>query len=182
MGKKEKKLKQANAAATAVAEVKPKAKKLKKGYATATATQAEPKVKRLEGSDKKLKNTVRKYVQHILVCTDSKSKECKKGGPEVRKAFEKAIKSRKLGRQVMVSEVGHVGGCGLGPNVIVYPEGVWYGRVEPEDVDEIIEEHILEGRVVQRLLRGQRQDDPCGGCILAKPLVVAAQHANEALN
>lgn len=187
MGKKDKKLKKAYAAtATAgavVVEAKPKLKKLKKAYAaTAAVAEAKPKVKKLEGTDKKLKNTVRKYVQHILVCTDSKSKECKKGGPEVVKAFEKAIKSRKLGRQVMVSEVGHVGGCGLGPNVIVYPEGVWYGRVEPEDVDEIIEEHILEGRVVERLLRGQRQDDPCGGCILAKPLVVAAQHANEALN
>jgi (2Fe-2S) ferredoxin len=183
MGKKEKKLKKGYAAATAIAEVKPKVKKLKKGYAAATTVaEVKPKVKKLEGSDKKLKNTVRKYVQHILVCTDSKSKECKKGGPEVLKAFEKAIKSRNLGRQVMVTEVGHVGGCGLGPNVIVYPEGVWYGRVEPEDVDEIIEEHILEGRVVQRLLRGQRQDDPCGSCILTKPLVVAAQHANQALN
>lgn len=186
MGKKDKKLKKAYAAATtaiSVVEAKPKVKKLKNAYAAATAVaETKPKVKKLEGTDKKLKNTVRKYVQHILVCTDSKSKECKKGGPEVLKAFEKAIKSRKLGRQVMVSEVGHVGGCGLGPNVIVYPEGVWYGRVEPEDVDEIIEEHILEGRVVERLLRGQRQDDPCGGCILAKPLVVAAQHANETLN
>jgi len=163
MGKKEKKLKKAQAALTAVAEVTSKPQKL-------------------EGTDKKLKNTVRKYVQHILVCTDSKSKQCKKGGPAVLKAFEKAIKERKLGRQVIVTEIGHVGGCGLGPNVIVYPEGVWYGRVEPEDVDEIIAEHILEGRVVQRLLRGQRMDDPCGGCILTKPLVVAAQQANEALN
>ncbi|HEX6291789.1 MAG TPA: (2Fe-2S) ferredoxin domain-containing protein [Herpetosiphonaceae bacterium] len=163
MGKKEKKLKKARASLAAVAE-------------------AAPKPKKLEGSDKKLKNTVRTYVQHILVCTDSKSKACKKGGPDVLKAFEKAIKARKLGRQVIVTEIGHVGGCSLGPNVIVYPEGVWYGRVEPEDVDEIIEEHILEGRVVPRLLRGQRMDDPCGGCILTKPLVVAAQQANEALN
>lgn len=136
----------------------------------------------LAGTDKKLKNTVRKYVQHILVCTDSKSRQCKKGGPEVLKAFEKAIKARKLGRQVLVTEVGHVGGCGLGPNVIVYPEGIWYGRVEPGDVDEIIAEHILAGRVVQRLLRGQRHDDPCGGCIIAKPLVGAVQQAVEALN
>lgn len=144
------------------------------GVAVAAAPQ--PK---LESTNKKLKNTVRKYVQHILVCTDSKSKQCKKGGPEIVKTFEKAIKSRKLGRQVMISEIGHVGGCGLGPNVIVYPEGVWYGQVTPADVDEIINEHILEGRVVERLLRGQRQDDPCGGCILAKPLVVAAQQAAE---
>ncbi|MDP9309977.1 MAG: (2Fe-2S) ferredoxin domain-containing protein [Chloroflexota bacterium] len=153
-------------------------KKARKEQAAATSQPA----MLVEGTDKKLKNTVRKYVQHILVCTDSKSKECKKGGPEVLKAFEKALKARKLGRQVMVTEVGHVGGCGLGPNVIVYPEGVWYGRVTPADVDEIINEHILEGRVVTRLLRGQRQDDPCGGCILAKPLVVAVQHTAEALN
>ncbi len=153
-----------------------------KKHANPLAGSEHTRTVKLAGTDKKLKNTVRKYVQHILVCTDSKSKECKKGGPEVLKAFEKAIKARKLGRQVLVTEVGHVGGCGLGPNVIVYPEGVWYGRVEPGDVDEIIAEHILAGRVVQRLLRGQRQDDPCGGCIIAKPLVVAVQRAAESLN
>jgi (2Fe-2S) ferredoxin len=145
------------------------------------AVETAPRLK-LEGSDKKLKNTVRPYVQHILVCTDSKSKQCKKGGPEVLKAFQKAVKTHKLGKQVIVTELGHIGGCSLGPNVIVYPEGVWYGRVSPDDVDEIIGEHILEGRVVQRLLRGQRQDDPCGSCILTKPLVVAAQQAAEDLN
>lgn len=148
----------------------------------AVAVAEPPMERRAVGGDKKLKNTVRKYVQHILVCTDSKSKACKKGGPAVLKAFEKAIKARKLGRQVMVTEIGHVGGCGLGPNVIVYPEGVWYGRVEAEDIDEIIDEHILGGRIVQRLLRGQRQDDPCGGCVLAKPLVVAAEQAASNLN
>jgi (2Fe-2S) ferredoxin len=133
-------------------------------------------------TSKRLTNTVRPYVQHILVCTDKKSKQCKKGGPKVFKAFQEGIKKRKLSRQVMVTEIGHVGGCGLGPNVIVYPEGVWYGHVGPDDVDEIITEHILAGRVVQRLLRGQRMNDPCGGCILAKPLVVAAEAAVEDLN
>ena len=131
---------------------------------------------------RKLKNTVRRYEQHVLICTDGKSKQCKRGGPAVRKAFEQAIKARKLGRQVLVSEIGHVGGCKLGPNVLVYPEGVWYGGVEPRDVDEIIEQHILGGHLVERLLRGQRHDDPCGGCVLAKPLVVAAAQALEASN
>lgn len=161
-------------------EKKAKLRQFDTDVATAVL-EPQPRLK-LSGSDKKLKNTVRKYVQHILVCTDSKSKQCKKGGPEILKTFEKAIKARKLGRQVIVSEIGHVGGCSLGPNVIVYPEGVWYGQVTPEDVAEIIDEHILEGRVVQRLLRGQRQDDPCGGCILAKPLVVAAEQAARGLN
>lgn len=131
---------------------------------------------------KRLANTVRPYAQHILVCTDSKSKQCKKGGPAVLKAFRQAIKARKLARQVLVTEIGHVGGCSLGPNVIVYPEGVWYGQVTPADVDEIIDAHILEGRIVERLARGQRQDDPCGSCFLTKPLVVAARAALEELN
>jgi (2Fe-2S) ferredoxin len=154
-----------------------KEKKAKHAVATPLAES-----KRLEGTNKRLKNTVRPYVQHILICTDSKSKQCKKGGPEVLKAFQKVIKERKLGKQIIVSELGHIGGCSLGPNVIVYPEGVWYGQVTPDDVAEIIEEHVLQGRVVQRLLRGQRQDDPCGSCMLTKPLVVAAQAAAEELN
>jgi (2Fe-2S) ferredoxin len=150
----------------------------KKSQAAAAITEPTPVV----NTNKQLRNTVRPYVQHILVCTDKKSKQCKKGGPQILKTFQKLIKDRKLHKQVIITEIGHVGGCSLGPNVLVYPEGVWYGQVTPEDVTQIIDEHILEGRVVQRLLRGQRQDDPCGSCILTKPLVVAAQTALEALN
>jgi (2Fe-2S) ferredoxin len=150
----------------------------KKSQAAAAITEPTPVV----NTNKQLRNTVRPYVQHILVCTDKKSKQCKKGGPQIVKTFQKLIKDRKLHKQVIITEIGHVGGCSLGPNVLVYPEGVWYGQVTPEDVTQIIDEHILEGRVVQRLLRGQRQDDPCGSCILTKPLVVAAQTALEALN
>jgi (2Fe-2S) ferredoxin len=146
------------------------------------ARKGQPAAEHAAAPGKRLKGTVRPYVQHILVCTDRKSKQCKKGGPVVLKAFEKAIKGRRLGRQVMVTEIGHIGGCSLGPNVIIYPEGVWYGRVMPDDVDEIIDEHLLAGRVVERLLRGQRQDDPCGGCIIARPLVNAAREAVESLN
>lgn len=163
-----------------------KEKKSKKNTALQTTSPValleQPLTAQRGGSNKKLKNTVRPYVQHIMVCTDSKSKQCKKGGPTVVKAFAAVIKARKLGRQVMVTEIGHVGGCSLGPNVIVYPEGVWYGQVTPNDVDEIINEHILEGRVVERLLRGQRQNDPCGSCILMKPLVIAAEQAANTLN
>jgi (2Fe-2S) ferredoxin len=150
----------------------------KKSQAAAAITEPTPVV----NTNKQLRNTVRPYVQHILVCTDKKSKQCKKGGPQILKTFQKLIKDHKLHKQVIITEIGHVGGCSLGPNVLVYPEGVWYGQVTPEDVTQIIDEHILEGRVVQRLLRGQRQDDPCGSCILTKPLVVAAQTALEALN
>ena len=67
-----------------------------RALATAMAAKAGPKAAGVlpEAPARKLKNTVRRYVQHILICTDSKSKQCKRGGPEVRKAFDKAIKAR----------------------------------------------------------------------------------------
>ena len=148
-------------------EMGKKRKQRKRALKAAAALAAAQGLPEAHKPAKKLGNTVRRYTQHILVCTDSKSKACKKGGPEVLKAFERAIKARRLGRQIMVTEVGHVGGCGLGPNVIIYPAGVWYGRVTPGDVDEIINEQILAGRPVGRLLRGQRQEAACDGCALA---------------
>lgn len=140
-------------------------KKHKKAARAQAVETTQPRLV-VSNPDKKLRNTVRRYVRHVLICTDSKGKLCRKQGPEVLKAFEHAIKERKLKREIVISEIGHVGGCSLGPNVIVYPEGVWYGRVEPADVDEIVEQHLIGGHVVQRLLRGQREDDPCAGCAL----------------
>ena len=118
---------------------------------------------------KRLQGTVRPYLQHVLVCTDSKSKGCKKGGPALLKAFQTAIKTRRLHRQVIVTAIGHVGGCGLGPNVIVYPDGVWYGLVQTEDVEEIVDGHLGGGAVVTRLVRGTRENSPCSGCALLAP-------------
>jgi (2Fe-2S) ferredoxin len=112
--------------------------------------------------------TVRRYIQHVLICTDSKSKNCKKVGPAVLKAFQAAIKARKLQGQIIVSEVSHLGGCKLGPNVIIYPDGVWYGLVDPRDVDEIVDSHLIGGAIVKRLARGSRVGGPCDGCALTK--------------
>ena len=53
---------------------------------------------------------------------------------------------------VRANKSGCLDQCELGPTVVVYPEAVWYGHVKPEDVDEIIESHILGGQPVQRLI------------------------------
>jgi (2Fe-2S) ferredoxin len=53
--------------------------------------------------------------------------------------------------RVRANQAGCLDVCEFGPAVVVYPEGVWYGRVTPEDVDEIIERHILGGEPVERL-------------------------------
>ena len=87
---------------------------------------------------------------HILVCggtgcTSSKS-------PEIRAEFERQLESNGLQDEVKVVQTGCFGLCALGPIVVVYPEGAFYSMVTVPDVKEIVEEHILKGRVVQRLL------------------------------
>jgi (2Fe-2S) ferredoxin len=52
---------------------------------------------------------------------------------------------------VRVNTAGCMDRCSQGPVMVVYPEGVWYTYVDREDIDEVIEEHLLHGRVVQRL-------------------------------
>ena len=62
------------------------------------------------------------------------------------------LKAHSMEAEVKVVETGCHGLCELGPLVIVYPEGVFYIRVKPSDVDEIVENHLIKGRVVERLL------------------------------
>ena len=55
--------------------------------------------------------------------------------------------------EIVLTDCGSVGFCSIGVAVLVYPEGVWYGQVQAEDVPEIIEEHLEKGNVVERLAR-----------------------------
>jgi len=52
---------------------------------------------------------------------------------------------------VRINTAGCLDRCEEGPVVVIYPEGIWYSYVDREDVDEIIEEHLLQGKVVERL-------------------------------
>ena len=62
------------------------------------------------------------------------------------------IQKEGLENEVHVTKTGCFGLCALGPIMIVYPEGAFYSQVKVEDVDEIIDEHIIKGRIVTRLL------------------------------
>ena len=53
---------------------------------------------------------------------------------------------------VRINIAGCLGRCELGPTLVVYPDGVWYTYVDKDDLDEIINEHLLNGRIVERLL------------------------------
>ncbi len=66
--------------------------------------------------------------------------------------FERAIKENGLEEEVRVIRTGCFGLCEMGPVVVVYPEGAFYARVKDENVDEIVSEHLVKGRVVTSLL------------------------------
>ena len=74
------------------------------------------------------------------------------GSAAVREAFEASLKNNGLSEEIKLVKTGCFGLCALGPVVIIYPDGTFYSRVTPEDVDEIVTEHLLKGRPVERLV------------------------------
>jgi len=97
---------------------------------------------------------------HVFVCT---GKSCSAvDSAEVKAAFERELLSREVlfGKEkkgknpkgsVLVTECSSVGFCAIGAAVMVYPDGIWYAQVRAGDVPEIVEEHLINGRVVERL-------------------------------
>ena len=98
--------------------------------------------------------------RHVFVCN---GKSCSQvGSAEVKAEFERILQEKGLrqgkeskGRdpmgEIVLTDCSSVGFCSIGVAVLVYPEGIWYGQVQPEDVAEIIEEHLEKGNVVERL-------------------------------
>jgi (2Fe-2S) ferredoxin len=97
---------------------------------------------------------------HVFVCT---GKSCSAvESAEVKATFDRELISRGLlfGKEkkgknpngsIVVTECGSVGFCAIGAAVMVYPDGIWYAQVRSADVAEIIEEHLIGGRIVERL-------------------------------
>ena len=97
---------------------------------------------------------------HVFVCT---GKSCSAAdSAAVKAALESELMSRQLlfGKEkkgknpkgsIVVTECASVGFCAIGAAVMVYPDGVWYAQVTASDVPEIVEEHLVNGRVVERL-------------------------------
>jgi len=90
------------------------------------------------------------YRAHVLVCGGTGCTSS--GSGELIERFGKDLAEKGLDKEVKVVRTGCFGLCEAGPIVIVYPEGAFYSRVKLEDVDEIVEEHLLKGRIVERLI------------------------------
>lgn len=97
------------------------------------------------------------FKYYILICTHKKrDKRCGVVGPLLVEEFQNAIqqKGKEMEEQVRVLGVSHFGGHKFAGNVIIYPQGVWYGRVTPCHVEPILIKHILQGKIIKKLWRG----------------------------
>ncbi|HPV49390.1 MAG TPA: NADH-quinone oxidoreductase subunit NuoF, partial [Smithellaceae bacterium] len=90
------------------------------------------------------------FRSHLLLCGGTGCHAS--GSPGVKSALLEEIVKRKLADEVKVVETGCNGFCALGPIMVVYPEGVIYMNLKPEDMPELVEEHLVKGRVVEKLL------------------------------
>ncbi len=98
-----------------------------------------------------------KFEKHIFICTNQRKegerKSCGEAcGMELVKAFKKSMKEKGLHVRMRAQRTGCLDACEFGPSIVVYPEGVFYGGVQPGDVDEIVNEHLVKNKPVQRLL------------------------------
>ena len=98
------------------------------------------------------------FQRHVFVCTnrrpDGHPKGCcaTKGAEDVRARFKEEMDKRGLKGNMRANAAGCLDTCSFGVSVVVYPDGVWYGGVKPEDVTTIIDEHLVGGRPVERLM------------------------------
>ena len=101
--------------------------------------------------------TMSYYQYHVFFCTNSRadgSACCQRFNAQAMRDYTKK-RTRELGiagaGQVRINSAGCLDRCNEGPVLVVYPDEVWYSYVDQQDIDEIIDEHLLNGRVVERL-------------------------------
>jgi len=99
-----------------------------------------------------------KYDYHIFVCenvrdeNDPRGSCGQRGSHNLRALLKQRIAELGLKARVRANSAGCLNACAQGPSIVIYPQGVWYGRVREVDIEEIVQRHILNGEIVQRLL------------------------------
>ena len=103
------------------------------------------------------------FERHVFVCQNVRPEGAPRpscttdGKSDLLPQLQQFAKAAGLGGRVRINKAGCLDQCEHGPTVVVYPEAVWYGHVRPEDAEEIVSEHLIGGRPVERL----RLSDEC---------------------
>lgn len=101
--------------------------------------------------------TVKKLNFHVFVCTNERPDGhprgcCKaKGAEDLVQQFKMEVAKAGLAATVRAQKAGCLDTCEYGPSVVVYPDNTWYGPVNAQDVGEIVQSHLLQGKPVERL-------------------------------
>ncbi|MCU7837513.1 MAG: NAD(P)H-dependent oxidoreductase subunit E [gamma proteobacterium symbiont of Taylorina sp.] len=97
------------------------------------------------------------YSKHVFFCTNDRQDGqpcCQRFNTRAMRKYVKD-KCKKLGihdaGKIRINSAGCMGRCNEGPIIVIYPDGIWYTFVDEEDLDEIVEQHLLKGKIVKRL-------------------------------
>jgi (2Fe-2S) ferredoxin len=96
------------------------------------------------------------FEHYLFICTNERDGSAARpsclprGSKKLKSDFKDAIKEAGLKHRVRANESGCLDQCEHGPVVVVYPEAVWYGNVQIGDVEEIVREHLVKGKPVER--------------------------------
>lgn len=97
------------------------------------------------------------FEKHVFVCTNTREPSHPRGccsaksSVAIRERLKELVKQRGLAKKIRINTSGCLDQCEHGVTVVVYPEAVWYGFVKMEDVEEILESHLISGKPVERL-------------------------------
>ena len=97
------------------------------------------------------------FERHVFVCTNTRPEDAPRPScnanskSELHTAIQQLAKAAGLAPRIRINKSGCLDQCEHGPTVVVYPEAVWYGHVRLEDAAEIVNEHLIAGRPVERL-------------------------------
>lgn len=101
---------------------------------------------------------MKRFEKHIFICENLRPeghpRGCcgRKGSAAIREKFKSRLKELGLNSSIRANSSGCLDACEFGPTIVIYPEQVWYGHVTEEDVEEIIQSHIIHGKPVERLM------------------------------
>ncbi|MCF8240876.1 MAG: (2Fe-2S) ferredoxin domain-containing protein [Melioribacteraceae bacterium] len=100
---------------------------------------------------------MKKFNKHIFICENIRAADHPKGScgmcgsSQLRTELKKKLHIKGLKEKIRANTAGCLDACEFGPAMVVYPEQIWYGNVKPEDLDEIIESHLVNDIPVERL-------------------------------
>jgi (2Fe-2S) ferredoxin len=107
-----------------------------------------------------------RFTKHLFVCTNERPDEDErgcchaKGGAAIAKAIKIAAYAKGLKGKVRVNKAGCLDACADGVSAVVYPDGIWYRRITLDDVDEIVEQTLVKGLIVERLVSDRHPRQP----------------------